>query len=133
MDLKYKQVKSGHFRPIFPVYLHYQDEEFGYEALLDSGADYNIFPSSIGRALGLDVKSVKEMEIGGIVAGEPLVGYVHQIEIEVIIGEKIKTLVVFADNISPDGYGVLGQLGFFNFYNVKFMYSLKRVRISRLT
>ena len=135
MDFPYKEVKKGIFRPVIPVYLHSNKESFGYEAMLDSGADYNIFHGDIGRALNLEIEKGEETAFGGITSeeGSESVGYIHKVELEVIKGERFDSFAIFSDKIADlEGYGVLGQLGFFNNYTVKFMYKDKKVRVSRI-
>ena len=40
-----------------------------------------------------------------------------------------KTLVLFSDSISQDGYGILGQQGFFSNFKVTFDYISKQIEV----
>ena len=45
-------------RPIIPLSIKYQDKTLRFEALIDSGADFNIFPMEIAEKLGLDGEEI---------------------------------------------------------------------------
>ena len=100
-------------RPIIPVILEYKNKKVGYKAIIDSGADYNIFHAVIGEILGLDVKSGKKENFGGI-SGDKLTAYFHLVNAE-IGGWKYKLSCGFSYDIPPFGYGVVGQKGFLIF------------------
>jgi len=128
MKFKYQKIgvaKSEAFpdrksilRPIIPIILKYKDKKVGYRVLIDSGADYNIFHGVIGEILGLDVKTGKEENLGGI-SGHTLTVYFHFIDAE-IGGWEYKLYCGFSYDIPPYGYGVVGQNGFFDTFIVKF-------------
>ena len=62
MKFRYKKLSTGHVRPIIPISIHTANNEVGYYALVDSGADLNIFPGELGEFLGLPVpKGEKKM------------------------------------------------------------------------
>lgn len=105
-------------RPIIPVILEHKDEKVGYRALIDSGADYNIFHAVVAEILGLNIKKGKKENFGGISGGQ-LTAYFHFVNIK-IGGWKYKLYCGFSYDIPPFGYGVLGQKGFFNLFVVKF-------------
>jgi len=105
-------------RPVIPIILEYGGKKVGYRALIDSGADYNIFHSAIGEILGLNIKSGKKETFGGI-SGEKLTAYFHLINAE-IWGWQYELYSGFSYDIPPFGYGVLGQKGFFDIFIVKF-------------
>ena len=86
--------------------------------MVDSGADYNIFHAVIGEILGLDIKSGKKENFGGITGGQST-AYFHLINGE-IGGYKYKLYCGFSYDIPSYGYGVVGQKGFFDIFIVKF-------------
>lgn len=100
-------------RPVIPIILEYQDKKVGYKALIDSGADYNIFHTQVREILGLEIKFGKREIFGGI-SGEKLTAYFHFINAE-IGGWKYKLYCGFSYDIPPFGYGVLGQKDFLTF------------------
>jgi hypothetical protein len=105
-------------RPVILIILEHEDKKVGYKALIDSGADYNIFHAAVGEILGLDIKSGKKEIFGGI-SGEKLTAYFHLVEAK-IGGWSYKLYCGFSYDIPPFGYGVLGQKGFFDNFIVKF-------------
>ena len=124
LSFKYKQAGLW-YRPIIPVTLYYKNREVTYLALIDSGADFSIFHSDLVDILGIDLSKLKKITFAGISkTGKPCQG--SFVELSLGVGENIvKTMVVFSDDISDEGYGILGQQGFFNMFRVTFDY-LKR-------
>jgi hypothetical protein len=105
-------------RPVIPVILEHKGKKVGYRALIDSGADYNIFHTQIGEILELNIKSGKKEIFGGI-SGEKMTAYFHYLNAE-IGGWEYKLYCGFSYGIPPFGYGVVGQKGFFDIFVVKF-------------
>ena len=51
MKSSFDYIKAGlWYRPIIPVTLRFNKIEFSYLALIDSGADFNIFHADIARS-----------------------------------------------------------------------------------
>lgn len=125
--------KFGDFyRPLINITLRYKKSEVNYLALLDSGADFNIFHSDLAKILKIDLKKVKQTtSFGGIQkSGTKAIAYPIKMELG-INNEFISTLVSFSDEISMDGYGVLGQQGFFSHFSIQFEYATKKITIER--
>lgn len=117
------------FRPIIPVFFKIpnQERKLGYEALVDSGADYNIFPAQVAEIMGLDVKSGK-LDVYGGVGGGKYEAYIHKVEI-LIGGWEYEVECAFSYDFAPWGYGILGQKGFFDLFSVKFDYRKEEIEI----
>ncbi len=115
-------------KPIIPIGLLYNGRIIKYEALIDSGADFNIFNAEIGELFGIDIRSGKKMEFSGI-AGEPFEVYLHNLTLE-IGGWRYNIMAGFSYEISPHGFGILGQKGFFNLFRVKFIHSKGTIEIT---
>ncbi len=76
--------KIGNFwRPIIPVTLKHNKKELKYVALLDSGADFNIFHSEITEILDVNLTKLKKSSFGGINKGAEGSRYMTVIEIGV--------------------------------------------------
>ena len=58
------------WRPVVPIKIINQEREYGYLALVDSGADFCIFHGDIGELLGLPVRKGKTSPIYGVTKGE---------------------------------------------------------------
>ncbi len=82
MKFKYKKYQAGILRPVIPVEISYNNRSVAYEALVDSGADFCIFPAEIGELFGIDIFSGEPGKVGGIV-GVPEVYYIHPVIIKV--------------------------------------------------
>lgn len=116
------------YRPIIPVTLELRGKELRYLALIDSGADFNIFHNEIADILKIDLSKGKKVPFQGI-SGIESNGVFAEVNLD-LKGVMIpKTLVLFSDSISKDGYGILGQQGFFNNFKVAFDYASKKIEI----
>ena len=122
--MKFRYKKYGEatrytvLRPVIPVEVKYQSNSVRYEVLVDSGADLCIFDEQIGRLLGIDIKSGRKGKVFGITGEEGEEYYIHPITMNVGGWDhKINAAFKKLSNVS---YGVVGQLGFFDKFIVKF-------------
>ncbi len=122
MKFAYKRFASGIERPIIPIIVRNPAtrQSVRYLALVDSGADVSIFAAEIGELIGLDVVGGRVRNLSGVVAGQIRPYYMHDIEIEVRRLRR-RSAVGFMSDLAPGGYGLLGQVGVFDFFSfVKF-------------
>lgn len=106
-------------KPIIPVRLSHQGQQIDYAALIDSGADFNIFDAQIGELLGLNIEDGTPVEFVGVQQAPASHTWIHQVKIT-IDGWEHETAIGFSYDIAKYGYGLLGQQGFFNLFVVKF-------------
>jgi hypothetical protein len=107
--------------PVIPILLTYKNKQQSILALIDSGADVCVFHSSIGKTLGIDVSSGRPETLGGISGtGHEITAYFHLVRLTVAGLNSIDLEVGFTDS---DGIysGLLGQQGFFDEYEVRFL------------
>lgn len=65
----YSATKTNVWVPVLNISLIYSHSETKrFETLVDSGASSCVSHSSVGRALGMDVKSGKETRLSGVIA-----------------------------------------------------------------
>jgi hypothetical protein len=104
-------------RPYLLVTLFYGANNRRVLSLVDSGADYCLFHSSVADELGIDVKNGWIKEFGGIAAGHSVQAYMHTIEIEIQgFGERVEIEAGFVDSDAIGG--LLGGVGFLDNYKV---------------
>lgn len=124
MKLKYRRTSSpapfsksqNLLRPIIPVSLSISKFSVRYEALIDSGADFCIFPKGIARKLKINLSRSKSIYFSSA-TGDMVEGFISNLFLD--IGEGVsKTKVVFAD--LHGNAGILGQYGFFDKFQVSF-------------
>lgn len=106
-------------KPIIPIKILNNNVILQYAALIDSGADFCIFDAGLGEYLGINITSGMEIQFGGIQSLGGAKAYIHKITLE-IGGHEFKTEIGFSYDISKNGYGILGQKGFFDLFSVKF-------------
>ena len=88
------------YHPLLPVEFNVGLNSYPTLAILDSGADYSLFPASIAVDLGLNLTDGREDELFGI-AGSALV-YFHRVSMT--IGNSFRTDldVAFSDETGDD-------------------------------
>jgi hypothetical protein len=93
------------------------------ECLVDSGADFNLFPSNIASLVGIDkVENDSVVSFGGI-GNSVLIGYKHKLSL--FLPQKLNIEVYFSE---LQHVPVLGRIGFFDqFRRVVFDESRKKL------
>jgi hypothetical protein len=118
------------YRPIIPVTIEYSGKKVGYEALLDSGADWNLFPAVLGEIIGIDVGKGKKLAFGGIGGGD-FTAYFHEVVLSVG-GWPAKILCGFSADIPQKSNGVLGHFGFFDHFVVRLETNKREVEVKKI-
>lgn len=127
MKFPYKKIAPGIIRPIIPIELSYRDITIPYEVLIDSGADFCIFDAEIAEILKLPLTEGKKKPFAGV-TGQRAFMYMHSVEMT-IGGWSYQIEAGFSTDMGPYAYGIVGQLGFFNRFVVKFDYLKEEVEI----
>lgn len=122
--------KKSALRPVIQIDFDAPRGSFGYLVLIDSGADYCIFHATIGEQLSLDIKSGKPLTFFGT-SGEPQKAYFHKIKFKVG-GHEHCCEVGFSYDMEKLAYGLLGQDGFFDQWNIKFEYTKENVDLKEI-
>lgn len=105
-------------RPIIPVNITYKNNSLNISALIDSGADFCLFNTEIGRRLGIQVEEGNLYKFFGI-EGSSIDVYLHSIKLQVIgIDYSVTMPVGFTE--SRGVIAILGQEGFFDNFRIKF-------------
>lgn len=129
MTYRSKYVRIGSFfRPIIPVSLKYNSKTFDYLALVDSGADFNMFHAGLAKILGIDLTRLKRIPFSGIKSNATGEAFVTAIDLG-INNVFVNSPVMFSNDISDNGYGIVGQLGFFNHFKITFDYLDKDIEL----
>ena len=104
---------------------------FDFDSLIDSGADFCVFPANAGKAIGLDVEAGDEVATFGIGGKETL--YFHKVKVEVTIKNEpwiFECRAGFSTKLNSKGIGFLGRDGFFDlFQEVAFNQTTKMFRL----
>ena len=117
-------------RPIIPVGIFHNKNSLKYAALIDSGADFNIFDAELGEYLGIEIKSGVKETFGGVQERGGAEVFLHEVTLN-IGGWDHKTMVGFSYDIAKHGYGILGQKGFFDIFAVKFDLAKEEVELKQ--
>lgn len=131
MDFPYKQLNKITRRPIINILVRNNNESLNYEVLIDSGADHNLFNAEIAEEIGINVKGGKFFQTQGV-GGVPLDCWLHEEVTLFVPGVSFVTVpVAFTFGLPPEGHGLVGQLGFFDQFTIKFDYRNGVVRITK--
>jgi hypothetical protein len=125
---RYARRSASILRPIIPVDLEHDGFVVPYEVLVDSGADINVFAYQIGELLGLDLRSGEGGEAIGI-TGEPAELYIHPITLNVD-GRAHNIRAAFSRALDDMPYGVVGQYGFFDLFEVRFNLPAEEIELT---
>lgn len=98
----------------------HQDRQtnFSFFSLVDSGADFCVFPAKYGELIGLDVKSGQLVSSFGVGGRETL--YFFNIKVEVLVKKdplRFSCSAGFSYKMNPTGRGLLGRKGFFDLFS----------------
>ena len=115
-------------RPVIPVTLVYGKHFVHHAALLDSGADFNIFHADIAAYLGIPLTKGSRRNIWGL-GGGPLKGYEHSLILK-IRQITYKTTVTFSNQLPDNSLAVLGNKGFFDRFVVTLNYQAKIITLT---
>ena len=118
--------------PVLKTTLYFKNHErlFLIDSLVDSGADFCVFPANIGKAIGLDVYEGENVTTYGIGGKETL--YFHKVKVEVMIKDEpwiFECRAGFSTKLNTKGIGFLGRDGFFDLFGeVIFNQNAKMIR-----
>jgi len=122
---KFKYVKiDKYYRPLIEITLKNGSKSIKYIALVDSGADFNLFHTDIASLLGIDLSNIKQIDLYGVNDKKPLRGYPAGVQIG-INGTFYNAAIVFSPDIASTAFALVGQVGFFDRFIVQFDYQKK--------
>ena len=126
MTFRYQEINPQIIRPIIPVIIKSEKVVIFYFALIDSGADHCIFDLSIAKKLDLKLDFKNKVKFIGI-NKKQIVGFWGEVDLR--IGDKTYTTKVIFSKLSDFDHVILGQLGFFDHFDVKLSYQEQIIEI----
>jgi hypothetical protein len=116
-------------RPVIDIAIIYKDQRIRVVALVDSGADWCLFPASIGEQLKIPVDQGKKIQFRGATATG--MAYCHEVTLEVG-GWGHNCLVGFSSDLDKmNVYPILGHNGFFDHYEVNFNFKKEIIEVKK--
>ena len=115
--------------PIIPVTLRREELLVVTEALVDSGAASSIFDAQFAAILGIHdlEENGREILFEGV-SGHQLIGYSHEVTIEVGGHAFAPMPIAFSRGEMPDNaVNILEQQGFFDLFPIKFTYGKREI------
>ena len=108
------------YSPRFETYLFHgaKQTNFSFYSLIDSGADFCVFPSRFGELMDIDIKEGEAISSFGVGGKETF--YFHRIKVGIVIKNEIwkfESRVGFSYKMNDKGTGLLGREGFFDLFS----------------
>lgn len=131
MIFPYREVRQGgelRFLPLITIsILNSPNHKLNMRALVDSGAEHNVFGTEVAHYLGLSLDDGQLVHIIGV--GEQVSeGRLITVEFE-LRRYSWTAPTIFSD--AANQRAILGQAGFFRFFTVTFRYAKREISISR--
>ena len=117
------------YRPLVPIQIGFgKKTSFLFEALVDSGADKNLFPMDIGEQIGINFSKLQPQKAKGI-GGSEIKTYFSLISLK-IADHTFETNAYFSKEID---YPLLGREGFFDLFSkIEFNQKKKKLDLEHL-
>jgi hypothetical protein len=108
------------YSPMLEAFLYYRKHEtnFSFRCVVDSGADFCVFPAKFGELLGINIQKGRDVVSFGVGGRETL--YFHTIKVGVLVNNQIwkfECNAGFSIKMNPKGVGLLGRNGFFDLFD----------------
>ena len=126
MTYFYKEITTTIRRPIIQIIVKTETNFVIYPVLIDSGADYCIFSTELAVDLGIKLQE-KKVKFKGV-GKDQIIGRWGEVELR-FSEYSYRSKALFAE-ISDFGHGILGQLGFFDHFDVKLSYKKQTIEIN---
>jgi len=117
MKFYYKKIEDEYFS-LVPMVLRKKMNIVPVYPLVDTGARYSVFKSTVGKSLGIDLFSGEQryLRVGN---GEKITVYLHEVEVR-IAGKVIKKARIgFSDELGTS-FNLLGRESIFNEFKICF-------------
>jgi hypothetical protein len=115
------------YKPVIPIELSFENRILRFDGLIDSGASECSFPAWVAKALGHNLYKGVKRSFRGI--GGTVVAYKHTTYLRLPIGDRFLSQVYYSTQWNQMPFGLLGQMGFFSFFNVGFDFKNKIISI----
>ncbi len=116
------------YLPLVPVTLQGRSDSAEVLALVDSGAEENVFQQDIADELGIDIASGREVILYGYDGSEEKA---YRVMVDMQLGRHSwRAPVIFSATVS--GRGLLGGAGFFAFFTVTLRYGDRVLDVRRV-
>ena len=107
------------------------NSHFTFDSVVDSGADFCVFPAEFGEVVGLKIETGKHLPTFGV-GGRDII-FFHKIKVSVMIRDEVwgfECHAGFSKKMNVRGVGLLGREGFFDlFQEISFNQNTKMFRL----
>ncbi len=108
------------YSPLVETILQFQNQRlnFKFPSVIDSGADFCVFPAQLGELIGIDIEKGKKLLTYGV-GGKDILNF-HHVKVIVIMENQpweFSCFAGFSRKMNHKGVGLLGRQGFFNLFS----------------
>lgn len=118
---------EARFLPFVNVHMHGPGGSRETSALVDSGAEHNVFGLEVAERLGISLDGASPVIVVGA-GGHELDGFLTTVDLQ-LGPHRWTARTIFSD--AGKRRGILGQIGFFAFFTVAFRYDKRELDIRR--
>ena len=129
MKIKYTPAGDGSkiSKPYVTLIMCSQEKRIRVDGLIDSGSDHNLFNIALAQVCAIDLQHATKVGVTGFNhAGKKDKGYLVPVKYVLDNYEWIGD-TVFVETDQPHGF--LGQVGFFDAFNILFSYSQEIIEL----
>ncbi len=129
MKIRYTPEEEGSkvSKPYVSLIMCSQEKRIKVDGLIDSGSDHNLFSMILAEVCGIDLTNAEEVSVSGFNhKGKKNKGYLVPVKYVLDNYEWIGD-TVFVETQQPHGF--LGQVGFFDAFNILFSYSKEAIEL----
>ncbi|MGB9031367.1 MAG: hypothetical protein WCC27_14695 [Acidobacteriaceae bacterium] len=122
-------------RPIVPILLEKNSRRITTWALVDSGADFCLFPASIAGALDISIPNQNASPFSGT-SDSPQIAYFETVRASIWNGDHSEAPIIFdlyadfCSTLEHVGLGLLGRDGFFSRFSLSFDFRSNLLRVN---
>ncbi len=104
------------YSPILKTFLFNKGRpSFSFESIVDSGADFCVFPAELGELTGLEVRSGEVVPTKDVSGRELL--YFHKVKVGIVVKEEMFRFSSYVGFSYKMNTGLLGRKGFFDIFD----------------
>jgi hypothetical protein len=110
-----------------PIRARHKGKSVQFDALVDSGAEHNVFSLEIAEEVGLSLRKARHVIVVGA-GGQEIDGFLTKVELQLARHPWTAPTIFSA---AGERRAILGQIGFFAFFTVTFRHAAREIDIRR--
>lgn len=124
------QLFDAEYLPIIPLAIRGSEEWVDFNAYIDTGASFCLFPANVAEVLGLRIEmgEQRQMILGD---GNALTVYIHNLAVS-LAGKEFIAPIGFSKGLGIN-FAIIGRKGIFNNFTICFHESEKAIEFTPIS